>query len=242
MFYSECPGPVFMRAFDTVYNYDMQWIYSSLLMPKSEKGYWYLAAFPDERIDASDLGPWLEQQRLSRPRGAWTVHHLDSGDSFGWSNNQFRREVFGERAARALFAFNVAIAGALMMVEAAEYGMEEFYRSILRLKRSLPALDRGAVDYLAVRADDPRVFATLRTLESQVVIPVVNLADRLAAPTLSLSTDSLPLKGARFAVTDRMDGSIVAGPSGVAWSRAELEHVKVGLSAFQARFLEISPA
>ncbi len=240
MLYSEAPGPVFMRGFDTVYNYDMQWIYSSLLMPKAEKGYGYRRAFPDERIDAADLGPWLEQQRLTRPRGAFTVHHLDSADSYGWSNNQFRREVFGERAARALFAYNVAIAGALMLFACAEDGMEEFYRTILNLKRSTPALDRGEVDYLAVRADDPRVFTSLRTLDAQVIIPVVNIADRLAAPTLSLDPSLLPLEGTHFTVTDRLDGSRWAGPSGLTWSRAELASIKVGLNAFQARFLEIA--
>ena len=242
MFYSECPGPVFMRAFDTVYNYDMQWIYSSLLMPKGEKGYAYLAAFADERIDASDLGPWLEQQRLSRPRGAWTVQHLDSGDSFGWSNLQMRKEVFGERAARALFAYNVAIAGALMMVEGAEIGMEEFYRTILALKRSIPALDRGAVDFMSVRADDPRVFAVVRTLDARTVIPVVNIADRLAPTTLAVEPGALALRGDRFRVTDRFDGSVFAAPSGLTWSARELESMRVPLGAFQARFLEITAA
>jgi glycosidase len=242
LFYSECPGPVFLHAFDTVYNYDMQWIYSGLLMPKSEKGYWYLAAFPDERIDASDLGPWLEQQRLSRPRGAWTVQHLDSGDSYGWSNNQFRREVFGERAARALFACNVAIAGAIMMVEGAEVGMEEFYRTILGLKRSLPALDHGSLDHRAVTADDPRVFTLLRKLDGQVIIPVVNIADKISHTTLKVDTAALGLRGGSFRVTDRYDGSVIAGPSGVIWSAAELASIKVPVGAFHFRFLEISPA
>jgi len=242
LFYCENPGPVFMRGFDTVYNYDHQWLYSSLLMPKSEKGYGYLAAFPDERIDASDLGPWLEQLRLSRPRGAFTVHHLDSADSSGWANGHYRREVFGERAARALFAFNVAVAGPIMMFAGAEDGMEEFYRSILALKRSLPALDGGAIDYLAVRADDPRVFAVLRTLDGQIVIPAVNIADRLASPTLTVEVDSLPLKGERFRVTDRYDGSAFAGPSGVTWSTEELASIRIPLNAFQSRFLEIAPA
>jgi hypothetical protein len=168
------------------------------------------------------------------------VHHLDSADSYGWSNGQFRREVFGERAARAFFALNVALAGALMMFACAEDGMEEFYRSILRLKRSFPALDRGAVDYLSVTADDPRAFTVLRTLDEQVVVPVINIADRLAAPRLTIAPGILRPRGDRFTVTDRMDGSVFAGPSGLAWTAQELSTITVALNAFQARFLEIA--
>jgi len=189
-----------------------------------------------------DLGPWLEQLRLARPRGAITVHHLDSADTFGWSCNQFRREVFGVPAARAFLGICVAIAGSLMTYSGAEQGMEEFTRSLLALKRALPALDRGDVDYLAVRADDRRVFATLRTLDGQAVIPVVNVADRLSTAVLALDPAVLPVRGAAFRVVDRLDGTVLLGPSGPAWRKEELGAIVVPLSPFQVRVLEIVPA
>jgi hypothetical protein len=120
--------------------------------------------------------------------------------------------------------------------------MEEFYRTILALKRAIPALDRGALDYFAVRADDPRVFTLLRKLHGQVVIPVVNIADRISATTLTVDTGALGLRGNRFTVTDRYDGSLVAGPSGLAWSLKELATIRITVGAFLSRFLEIAPA
>jgi glycosidase len=242
LFYSEAPGPVFMRGFDTVYNYDMQWLYSALLMPKSDKGYLYIAAFPDERITAADLGPWLEQQRLARPRGAFTVQHLDSSDSHGWSNSQFRKEVFGEAAARALFLFNVAIAGPIHMLAGAEVGMEDFYRNVFRVKRSLPALDRGSVDFLAVQADDPHVFTPLRVLDEQVVIPVINISDSPTETTFTVPPSALPRRANAFRVVDRMNGSPLMGPSGAVWTPTEVGRMRVQLAAFQGRMLEILPA
>jgi hypothetical protein len=103
-----------------------------------------------------------------------------------------------------------------MMYAHAEDGMEDFYRDILRLKRSLPAVDRGTVDYLAVGCDNDRVFAPLCSLGAQVVVPVVNIADRGCTATLALPVDRLDL-GDAWAITDRVDGSALAGPSGRTW-------------------------
>ncbi len=241
VFYSEAPGPVFARGFDLFYDYDHQWLYSALLQPKSDKGYLYIAAFPDERISAADMAVWLEQISLVKPRGTTSVHHLDSGDTFGWSNLQYRRQVFGVPAAKALFALVVSLGGPLMMYAHAEDGMEDFYRDILRLKRSLPAVDRGAVAYLAVGCDNDRVFAPLRSLGAQVVVPVVNLADRACAATLALPVDRLA-PGDAWTVTDRVDGSVLAGPGGRTWKRSGLAAVKVDLDPFQYRFLEVARA
>lgn len=241
VFYSEAPGPLFARGFDLLYDYDHQWLYSALLQPKSDQGYLWIAAFPDERISAADMAVWLEQLRLAKPRGAASVHHLDSGDTFGWSAMQYRREVFGVDAARALFALVVSLGGPLMMYAHAEDGMEDFYRAILALKRSLPAVDRGAVDCLAVQSDNERVFAPLRTHGNQVVVPAINLADRPCTATLSLPPDRLG-PGDAWTVIDRVDRTVLPGPSGGSWRRAELAAIAVDLAGFQHRFLEIAPA
>ncbi|HSV93833.1 MAG TPA: alpha-amylase family glycosyl hydrolase, partial [Desulfobacterales bacterium] len=241
VFYSEAPGPVFARGFDLFYDYDHQWLYSALLQPKSDKGYLYIAAFPDERISAADMAVWIEQLRLVKPRGTTSVHHLDSGDTFGWSNLQYRRQVFGVPAAKALFALVVSLGGPLMMYAHAEDGMEEFYRDILRMKRSLPAVDRGDIDCLAVGCDNDRVFAPLRTLETQVVVPVINIADRVCAATLALPVDRLG-PGDAWIVMDRVDGTVIAGGSGGTWKRRDLTAVKVDLGPFQYRFLEVTRA
>ena len=134
------------------------------------------------------------------------------------------------------------MAGALMLFACAEDGMEEFYRTILALKRSLPALDHGSLDYFAVKSDDPRIFTLLRKLDGQAVIPVVNIADRISRATLTVDTAALGLRGSRFLVTDKYDGSVIAGSSGVIWSAAELASIPVAVDAFAFRFLEIALA
>jgi hypothetical protein len=128
-----------------------------------------------------------------------------------------------------------------MMYAHAEDGMVEYYRSILALKRALPAVDRGTIEYLAVGCDDDQVFAPLRTHGGQVVVPAINLADRSCAATLALPVDRLG-SGDAWTVTDRVDGTLLRGPSGQAWKREELAAVEVDLGPFQYRFLEVAPA
>ena len=124
----------------------LQWLYSGLITPVSPRGFAYPMASPTERIEAADVGPWLEQHRLAKPKGAMTVHHLDSHDTNEWGGlMQYRREAFGEQAARALFGFCCSLGGPLMMFQGAEDGAEEFYRRMLRLVNELPALRDGSI-------------------------------------------------------------------------------------------------
>jgi hypothetical protein len=43
-------------------------------------------------------------------------------------------------------------------------------------------------------------------------------------------------------VTDRVDGTVLAGPSGKAWKRGDLAALKVDLGPYQYRFLELTRA
>ena len=45
----------------------------------------------------------------------------------------------------------------------ADEGDEAFYRTVMRLRRTLPTLKQGTCDYLAVTPTEPMVFAPLRS-------------------------------------------------------------------------------
>ncbi|MBM3187848.1 MAG: hypothetical protein FJZ90_03900 [Chloroflexi bacterium] len=243
VFYTETPGPLFMPAYDLVYNYNMQWLYSALLTPISPRGFAYAMAHATERMRAADLGPWLEQYRLAKPKGATTVNHLDSHDSHEWGGlMQYRREAFGEEASRMLFCLCCALGAPLMIFCGAEDGAESFYRKMLHMVSETPALERGDSDYLAIRVSDPDVFAPLRTYGSQVVVPVIHVANKQALTTLSLPIERLQPSEGSYRVIDHMDGVTLSGPDGQVWTRDQLGEVAVPLGPYQARFLEIVSA
>jgi len=243
VFYTETPGALFMRAYDLVYNYDCQWLYSGLVTPVSPRGFAYTMASATERIVAADVGLWLEQHRLAKPRGAMTVHHLDSHDTNEWGGlMQYRREAFGEQAARALFGFCCSLGGPLMMFQGAEDGAEEFYRRMLRLVNELPALRDGSIDYLAIQVSDANVFAPLRVYDRQIVVPVIHLGSQAIQASLSLPLEKMPLQGQAYRLVDRMDDTVLPGPSGDTWAVEQLRNLKVELGPYQVRMIEIVPA
>jgi len=235
VFYSEAPGPVFARGFDLFYDYDHQWLYSALLQPKSDKGYLYIAAFPDERISAADMAVWLEQLRLVKPAAPRACTTSTRATPSGGRTCSTGARSSRERGAGALRTRRVP-RGPLMMYAHAEDGMEDFYRDILRMKRSLPAVDRGDIDCLAVGCDNERRVRAASHPRTQVVVPVINIADSACAATLALPVDRLG-PGDAWIVTDRVDGMVLAGPGGRTWKRGDLAAVKVALGPFQYRFL-----
>jgi len=240
--YTETTGPLYTRSCDLGYNYDMQWLFSALVPPTSRRGFPYVFAFAAERIEAADLGTWLEQRRLTRPRGATTVHHLDSHDTHEWGGlRQYRREAFGEAASRALFALCCALDGGIMVYQGAEDSAEDYYRQMLCLKRDIPALAIGYCDYTAIQVDDTHVFAPLRTWQRQVVVPVIHLGDGHTNVTFRLPTDCLPDDAERFRITDLLTNLPLPSPDGLVWTRDQLGGLAVALGPYQVRVFEIVP-
>jgi glycosidase len=240
--YTETTGPLFTRTCDLAYNYDMQWLYSGLAQPISPRGFAYVFARPLTKIRAADIGPWLEQRHLAKPAGARTVHHLDSHDTHEWGGLcQYRREAFGEDVARLFFAFCCSLDGGMMVFSGAEEGVEEYYRTLLRLRRELPALSVGSCDYTAVHVDSENVYAPLRIHGRQIVVPVLHFADRSVRVCIALPVEKLPLDAQSYRLVDRLSGAPVRGPGGEVWTRAQLGAVRMELGPYQARMLEIVP-
>ena len=166
LFYTEPSGPLARQVVDLTYNYDEECLSGSLMTVISEKGYAGSRAAVDRRVTARDVALWLHHRRLALPPGAETVHHLDSHDTYWWGEKaQFRREAFGDAAARAMFAFFALLDGGIMVYTGAERGAEAFYQRLLRLRRGIPALRYGGCETMAVACADEAVLALLRTHE-----------------------------------------------------------------------------
>lgn len=185
VFYNEAAGPLYYRSFDLSYNYDEQWLYGAAMSGPRRKppssGEW-----SEPGLSARDLGEWLEMRRRVMPRGLIRVHHVDSHDAF-YPSGKYRREMFGDAGARLLFAFASFIDGGVMSFMGGETGSEEFYRRVLALRESLPALKMGICDYLAVQPGNDRVFAPLRRHGADWALPLLSFSKE------AITTD-VPLK------------------------------------------------
>ncbi len=232
--YTETTIAAFLRAYDLIYDYDVQWIYSALVHPTSPRGFAYTFAHVSERIVGADLAPWLAQRRLVMPEGTRTIHHVDSHDSHEWGRlGQYRREAFGEGAARAFFALCCFLDGGVMVFNGAEDGSETVYRRLLHLKANLPALRDGTESFDALTADDPRVFCSMRTAPGQVLVPAINFSADARGVSVHVGRDALP--GTPGRAHDHVAGADVdldAGADGAVVVRLNLE-------PFQAVLVEL---
>ncbi|HYW41952.1 MAG TPA: alpha-amylase family glycosyl hydrolase [Bryobacteraceae bacterium] len=203
VFYTESTGPLFRTAFDLSYNYDERSLWAALIPVISKRGY---AGGAEAPMSARDLAEWLDMRRTVLPRGLIRVHHADSHDSHEWGGlGQFRREAFGVDGARLLFAFSSFMDGGVMNYVGAEEGSEDFYRKVLSLRESLPPLQHGDCDYLALRPANDRVFAPLRRDGDMQAIPVLSFSTDPIRTELPL--DALRLEpGASYEVREEFSG------------------------------------
>ena len=234
LMYTEPSGPLYRLTMDLNYNYDEEWLWSSLVDIVSPRGYSGSRSWDGHRLTAREMAEWLEYRRLALPRGSVTVHHLDSHDTFWWGEKaQFRSEAFGPEAARALFAVCACLDGGLMNYVGGEKATEEFYRRMLQLRRTLPELRQGECDYLAVECDDEMVFAPLRCWQGWYTIPIINLANRETTCRLRLPLDRMGIQpDARYTLWDAWNQRMVLPDKPAGCYGTELGEVPITLPPF----------
>jgi glycosidase len=234
LMYTEPSGPLYRLTMDLNYNYDEEWLWSSLVDIVSPRGYSGSRSWDGHRLTAREMAEWLEYRRLALPRGSVTVHHLDSHDTFWWGEKaQFRSEAFGPEAARALFAVCACLDGGLMNYVGGEKATEEFYRRMLQLRRTLPELRQGECDYLAVECDDEMVFAPLRCWQGWYTIPIINLANRETTCRLRLPLDRMGIQpDARYTLWDAWNRRMVLPDKPAGCYGTELGEVPITLPPF----------
>jgi glycosidase len=241
LFYTEPEGPLFRSVMDLTYNYTEEWISGSLMAVRSSRGYAGSRTYTGGGLAGREIAEWLRDRSLALPSDAETVHHLDSHDTFWWGEKaQFRREAFGEAAARALFAFFALQGGGIMVYTGAERGSQGFYRRLLRLRQADPVLRRGECDFLAVRCDQAQVLPLLRVHENRHAIPLINLGEAPVRGLLSIPYRRLGLAaGQACAVEDILNGERIAPVKSDRLSASDLEGLTVDLEGFGVRVLRI---
>jgi hypothetical protein len=237
MFYTETGGPVYAGAFDACYNYDEQPFFAALLPVLSKRG--FAGAFepaPPRHIEAQYMAEWLEMRRWVLPQSMRKIHHSDSHDSYEWGGlGMFRKEAFGVGGARLLFAYSAFMDGGVMNYTGAEKGSEDYYRKVLSLRESIPAIREGSCDYLAVRPIDRRVFTPLRRLGDHWALPVLSFSAEPIKTEIPL--DSLGLDpGSTYTLFEAFSGVKRAGKG------KDLMRLPVELSPYGVQLWTPEPA
>ena len=139
-------------------------------------------------VTAYQFRVWLQNRRMSMPRGSVTIHQADSHDSFWWLpwGYKFRRQQFGVEGYRALLFMLATIDGGLMQYPTGEEGSEEFMRRVFALRQDVREISEGHCDYLNVQVSDDAVFAVSWEGTSGWAVPLTNFGPFTLNVRLSL--------------------------------------------------------
>ena len=214
--YTEPTGGLFRAVADATYNYDEHWLIEALLGEPHP--------YRDRLVrNARELARWLHDRDAATPPGATIVHHIDSHDSIWWRlpGAQFRRERFGREAAVALLAIFALAGGAFMTFMGGEEDIEEELRRAHDLRRRLPAIADGTVDYASARASSDEVFAVLRESVDCAALVAVNLSAKPVECEIAVRGRELPGE-----LRDR-------------WNNEPIDGERLRFAAFQPRVLDL---
>lgn len=130
LMYTEPSGHLLRKSMDLNYNYDEQWLVTSLVSKDARS--------PHGIRNGKDLALWMRDRDSLLPRGAMTAHHIDSHDTFWWPSwgIKWRREQFGLKMTQILTCIFGALPGPFMMFIGGEEGIEEILPKIAQFKQS----------------------------------------------------------------------------------------------------------
>jgi hypothetical protein len=130
LMYTEPSGHLLRKSMDLNYNYDEQWLVTSLASKEARS--------PHGIRNGRDLALWMKDRDSLLPRGSMTAHHIDSHDTFWWPSwgIKWRREQFGLTMTQVLTCIFGALPGPFMMFIGGEEGIETILPKIAEFKRS----------------------------------------------------------------------------------------------------------
>jgi hypothetical protein len=168
LLYTEPSGHALRRSMDLNYNYDEQWLLTSLANPATAKpwGVW----------TGKGMARWMRDRDAVLPRGSLTAHHIDSHDTFWWPSwgKKWRREQFTLEQVRVLMVMFGGLPGPMMMFSGGEIGIEDLLPELAAVKRG-DVWRHGKVSWWC-DADTPEsVFGITRTLGGLSVSLVANV-------------------------------------------------------------------
>ena len=197
LLYTEPSGHVFRQAMDLNYNYDEQWLVTSISEPSAQSA-WGIRG-------AKDLATWVQERDRFLPNGSMTAHHIDSHDTFWWPSwgKKWRREQFDITKVKLLTLIFGSLPGPFMMFSGGEIGIEQLLPKLANVKRSKIWLT-GEITWWTSESVPDGIFAISRKLDNQVSATLVNFTDK----ELSLKNDgayqlkSVPLQIGQSIVVD----------------------------------------
>jgi len=171
LLYTEPSGHVFRQAMDLNYNYDEQWLVTSLSDEKAQTA-WGIRC-------AKDLASWVAERDKFLPIGSMTAHHIDSHDTFWWPSwgKKWRREQFDITKVKLLTLIFGSLPGPFMMFSGGEIGIEQLLPKLAAVKRSKIWLT-GEINWWTKATDPDGLFAISRSLDKQVSASLVNFTDK----------------------------------------------------------------
>ena len=170
LMYTEPSGHLLRRSMDLNYNYDESWLVSSLGRATESLDHWVR--------NAAEFMRWHEDRDAFLPVGSMTAHHVDSHDSFWWSDwgSKWRREQFAIERVQSLTAAFLALDGPFMMFVGGETGIEEVLEAINGIRRSHPSLWDSPGQFRHHSDQDPDLFWMQRGDGVRRLDVLVNLA------------------------------------------------------------------
>lgn len=177
---AEDENPRHHAAFDMTYGWEFHHV-----MNKIHKG----------EMTANDIEKYLKKNDSLYPADAYRMNFITNHDENSWNGTEFERLGDG---VEAFFVLTTTVPGMPLVYTGQEAGMDKrleffekdavawgnykmtgFYRTLLRLKKSNPALFNGSAGGSWKRINtlaDTSVFAIIREKENNRVISVVNLS------------------------------------------------------------------
>jgi len=170
LFYTEPSGLSLRKSMDLNYNYDEQWLVTSLGSPKSQKP-WGIRS-------ARDLAEWIKDRDSLLPAGSMTAHHIDSHDTFWWPSwgAKWRREQFDIETVRLLTLIFAALPGPFMMFVGGEQGIEDILPNLAGLKRE-SIWQKGKAKWWSEQETPVDLFGLTRTLGAESFTVLVNMGE-----------------------------------------------------------------
>lgn len=205
LLYSEPSGPLVRESLDLTYCYEERWLPSSLYDQGLAKPHGW------RRVrTGKELARWCRDFDAALPEDSASAHFVDCHDTIWWRlrGDLWRREQVGLPATRALVAVFALRGGAYMTFVGGEEGIESELRLVHALRRHLPEIRHGEVDYDAVAAGDDAVYAVLRRTTDRATIVAVNTSERGLRTTVEAELD--PALEVERSVLDAWSGEWIA--------------------------------
>jgi hypothetical protein len=186
--YTEPPGILFRQSADIAYNYDEQWLFTSVIQPIGE--------LDDTRRvrTGKELAEWMRDRDCVLPSGSMTAHHVDSHDTFWWPlpGKKWRREQIGIDATRAFVELFGLCGGPFMTFVGGEEGLEGTLARVNLARGGRPELAWGASVYEGVSSRSADVFLVMRHYHGRLALVATNLSGRAVDDEINIT---LPYSG-----------------------------------------------